>query len=1517
MACTESIAKNVELLITKGHESTFGGGNLDIALERARKYNRDNFNGIPVISWQASKTSREGLIEPVVSSEQKQRLLDAIYERDVALENQQAQRDIDASAIQAGIDNNEYLYSPQEATQEVGEDYITFVQYKEDQLAAAEKAKRTLEHQLQYQTDPIKRDQLRDIKMEMRLLEKQLSQLAENKVEYMFEAINYDLEELAMALATTNVIHDIETVRDKLNFYDDFVDALDDHAEYGEIAGTVRRLLNSQEEALQDKLKNLLNEDIRIQATMRNLNSGDARSKAAKKQLGRAPDYEITVEDLLIAKKDLNTVESKTLGVMSSTTGEGIIPEYLQNKFQDTLQDKTAKVQEFVTRLSVAAKELASSTREDFYALDSDGNKNGFLEGVFSNEWYSALAGRGNLMSMLRSDPKIAYSKLVAWHKKNTDIVDFTKIKAIQDIYGDNPNYKWHFESNDADMSAYETELRQKLGPNFDSTIEEIKARLLNFENFRNDASGNFAQKNIAARNLWDFNKSYSKDTNPEHNRFKYTAEDGNEIETTTRFMSFKDLVFIPKTQTETTTTTPLGRTTKTINSGYYSDRFQSIKNDPKKLAYWQAAKEMSEYVGSVYGEESHGRVSFPKIDLEVMESLILDFDAVRKGQFGRLGKMLSDSARAYKSTFFNKTSKDNTEKDQVTSNQSDHSKAEISRLTEVYMIKGMPKSEARQKATGEVLDNYSGSLDRNLKAWVIEAAMHEARLDVAPIAKNMLDLHSSQLDANGETRKKSVERLEHYINKIILNKSIENSGLGAKLNKDLHKISFLSTTLNQLDQVFTKKKTKVGDEIQGRKLKHLMKWTSKADRRIISELKLLGKNGNPAAEYSFVYEGIGFQKIKDVDTGVTTYHANDKIVNATQFEHAFGKFLKDKIDNTGIGLNMVGIVGGILNTIIYKTLMLSGASGMFNRLEGKNSSLFMDMTGEYWSPGNIDYANDFLGFANAIKISNRFLDPTMTSKGTKIKIFQELLGKLGSLQDRKNEQQRQEDKSQFNTSFLNPFAFAVENPEFKNQGAIILALMADTNVKDNSGNEVPFWDKETGSFSAFQLVNGELNIRPEFSDNVEFGSDMMKGLTAKVENAVSHSQGNYSDNDATLMKSNVWGRAGTMFMTWFPEHFNQRWGTREQAGELNINLTTGKRKALGRNVQTYKASPLTGAVQAIGLLGVSYGMLGIVGAVGGGAIVALGATKMLKNMNRIERLPRDIDHIKVLGNFIHSTLLETVSYPARVGSALPGFKKMKFRNSEVNKNSIGNAGFANTGLTPEEVGAIKATARELAVALNVLAVKVAALALLHPDDDEDEKTRLVQFSNYVQNFTTRMITSISIWTDPSTILSDHTNIAFVTQLHNMMLLMTQITSGDYGKAGKTTKKLIAPKIIKDLMSENPFLTAEYNYDEMRTLTGMAKPLAYVPKIKKSINSGGGVFKKGESDYRKLYNDLKKERREEIDNSFRAEGYTSKEEIRTMRNAQMKDEFPKVSGGLYSLAYKDYLDNKEILDAQK
>src|SRR5690606_2491724 len=142
---------------------------------------------------------------------------------------------------------------------------------------------------------------------------------------------------------------------------------------------------------------------------------------------------------------------------------------------------------------------------------------------------------------------------------------------------------------------TYENELKTKLGPRYKDLLNQILEKLSSFEDYQVDildSNPNYVNRNIATNNIWEFNKNYKADRLNEIIRFEFQDNTYGVY-----FTGFRDLMYIPKEEVAKVINTDFGPSIVLENSGFYTDSFNEIKNNPDKLAYWELIKDISEYI--------------------------------------------------------------------------------------------------------------------------------------------------------------------------------------------------------------------------------------------------------------------------------------------------------------------------------------------------------------------------------------------------------------------------------------------------------------------------------------------------------------------------------------------------------------------------------------------------------------------------------------------------------------------------------------------------------------------------------------------------------------------------------------------------------------------------------------------------------------------------------------------------------------------------------------------------------
>lgn len=1373
----------------------------------------------------------------------------------------------------------EQEYDPNEP---LGDNYFELVNWKNKELEKIEKEKKRLKTILKYRDTSENRAILKNLEAKQKTIENQLQQLSHKEIDYMFHAILEDLYDLELALKSGSM-HDIQNVKEKIDYYREFIKTLPNHPDFKPISEKVVRLEALQSKRNREKLMEELENSDLIKNVLDNLNKDITD-----------PNDKYTIEDLLVANADIPWTDREFLGLISSNTGDTVLPQYLFAKFRTSLMRNTNTATDFVDKLQAYLQKHGAGEREWIYERDSMGGKTGRLIDVFSENWLEEISERNRLLrnyrtSLYETGENISqnYDEIIDWYTSKAVVVDFTRLSAVKDIYGTNPEYAKYFEkSTDEKIARYENNLKKQLGPRFNDVVDQILNKLSKFEELKQDDSIDpiWRNRTIASYNVWEFLDNYKKGlTGP----INYKWEKG----TSSVYFSpeaFSDLTILPINKISKVYYNNEGlREVEETDSGFYNEEYQKILNDPVKLEYWSIMKDMSEYVRDTYGLRDQG-LTYAKIQDAYAERLLQDLDFLKKNpKLKNLKKLFLDGAREYKSFFYEQGTY-STEKG-IRSNYSDTSRVEISKLSKTYILQGMKPKEAYKKARREVLENYTPNLNNAMKAAVLEAAVQNARLETESLSEGLLDVFKSikARDEKGEAtveRVNAISRLEAYIDKVILNRSTKYRDSKDLFGRTISDQGWLEKILTELG----------GDSKVIKQIKEadLTKYLSEADKKILENLRGL-KGGNYSGEFKIETtldgETVTLKRNYDKSQGYF-YTLNSKEITKDEFDELFDEYIDKEISNIGLDLNMAGLLDGVLKSVILSGLGLNPISGIFNRIEGKHSAMIMDLTGEYWTTGNIDHANQFLAFSNLIRLSPFKVPRKYKDKQVQIQILQEVLDRFQVLQDRKRENERVMRSNRMDRNLLNIFQFAVDNPEFKNQGAIMLSVMMDTKIFDNNGNEYKFFDPETMTFPAFNFEEGTISIKPEFSDSFSFNTPEMERMVLKIEDAVSHSQGNYNQHDIMKIKRGVWGRALTTFMTWFPEQVNQRWGTRTTGDELNINLFTGKERRDGRYVEAWKTSKPAFLTFVLTSLGISYGMLGMAGIIGTGIIGAIVYQKFLKKVTA--NTQREVNYIKEMVEFLKSLLIESLNYPSRALNTSDKFR-------------IKNRSFENTTMSEQDIAALRAITRELAIMLSLLSIKLAYGMLRYDDDDDKESSKRMRY-NFVQNQLSRGINALSTYTDPHSLVTDHSRIALLSHLENIWKILDgTLFDPNFEKAKEGFLGFSPlPNILTKgtLPWENKMV-----YDEMTGFTGITPPMKWTQEFIKDFDTGG------EYSAKKDYNEARKEIRDKLKKNAIKKYGSNKNVVKAVVDAKMRLEIgSKPSELTYKEAYAKLIKGEKL-----
>jgi len=1335
--------------------------------------------------------------------------------------------------------NSEFEFASrrdEEPQKPIGDNYGEFVRYKQNQLELIDEQITRLRRDLRntnINTTIDKRQvnlRLRKLQQDKQKISLQLEQLAKNESDIMFHAITEDLKDIKESFDNLLLV-DTQAIGQKIDFYDEFVSGnskeykgeslrVYDNPAFGDIKTTIDELKDLYKNKLLETARKYIEEDIFVQDTLTN--------------------NDVKLDDLLQAQGDINWLEQMFLGITADRTNNTVIPQVIMSQFKQTYARNFTNYIDFARRFNELIKTTGLKDFDFIIEKDSSGNPTGFITDVFSPEWYKILrrfeGATGKFLSDYNADNYKEVTKII---KDNIDVIDFTKLSEVREVYQD--MYPQYFTDSVEASEEYERDIRERLGPRYQDVLNQILDRLARFEEFKVDAqegNPNYIERNIAQNNIWEFNrlvKGRAIDS-----RIPYNYNGGRYG---VYFTGFRDLAFIPKKSSIKAVYTDLGVQAKEVKTGFYNEDFQDIISDPQKLEYWKLVKEMSEYINSTYNLRNHGRLSYPKVQEDYAERFFDSLKDIRQGKFMGGSKILTQAMHQWKGFFFEE-GKHTDEKSNVSPNYFDATGKEIKDLAESYIITGMSREQAYTQARSKVLSGYSTDFNRDILGVVMEATLHNTRLEMQPISEALI----AQFKDLGSERKRAIEKIEYWHEKVILNRGENYRGSSKIEGKSLS--PWFNRAINILSSVpFVKK-------FVNEKSAHFL---TDSEKEVFKGLQQAKELGHPANDFSFKHNDMIFsKKTTEKDNGeidIKFYEGigkDVKEITEDAYNRMFNDYIEQKIKSLGLDFSLAGFIQGVLKTVIYKSLGFNPISGIFNRIEGKHSAMVMDMTGEYWPTGAIDKANQFLSFANIIRMSPNKLLPKDMVKRREIEKFQLFLRQMNTLQDRKNELQKNSQESKFNAGSFNLFALAVDNPEFKNQGGIILSMMYGKEIKDVDGNSHKLFDGN--SLVPYDLVDGNLQLKPKFDTEenranlLDFSGKDITKLKIRMEDAVSRSQGNYDIFDIMMAKRNIWGRAATLFMTWFPEHVNQRFGVNS---ENNVSIFTGKKRRDGRFIAAYKGNKANAAMYALGTLAISYGTLGTVGLAATGALSAIVYQKFLRKIANPQGVKRDVNYAMEMVEFLKSTLIETLNYPGRLLNVSDRLR-------------VKNKSFENTTMSEEEIGALRALTRELAIMLSFLAFKLAVGALAYDDEDDAESPERMRY-NFAQNQLSRAINSLAIYSNPQELVTDNSRVAALSTLSSISKILSAIYDEKQREDLGTNFMNLTPVPRILTKGELPWENKK-NYDEVPSMIGISSPLKWTSDFIKDQATDGEYS--AEKEYKKLRKDARSRYRSELSSQY-------------------------------------------------
>lgn len=1342
-------------------------------------------------------------------------------------------------------------------------------------------------------------------------LENDIKALNNKDEEILHKVIRNDIQQIKEVLESDNA-EDLGTIKKTIDFYKAYYPIFESN---DEIERSLTRLFkegynqkgeyvpSGYDKAIRKKTIRVLKNDPSIKEKLEYLNTSeeqavkDLRKELKRKEVIEEEGDEITIEHLFYRNAD---IDSLIMNFTTITDGyDNILPQVVMNMLNNQQNQELNHVLNLRETIDKLKAENPDIDTNDFF----DENKR--LINIYTTKFSDALQKRykyiNNFWDATKTHQKVdKYQDIISWHKANTDIIDIRKIQDVYTKFGD--KYSEYFEASEEEMQKYEQSIIDRIGTlEWEKMKQRILKQLARYDEMREEFTDPSDFKNftkVVRNNIWEFTKNYFGKGSKEYG---YIREKGVK-QFYTGFYNGESSIglhFIPKDIKE---------------KDFYSKDFKEIAKDDKKYKLWQAYREALIYINQTYYGESFESFYAPKISKSVgekaedvkntlvktvkdsvdnIEEKTLEGVAnITKSPLlagSKLGSILWHEWRSlYHSRLPEEQKKAGNE---IISNNLDNSRAEFKEHRQLVKLNNPKKTDEEiDKMTSDLLaETYSTDIDKSITANLLAASLHQARLKTEPKADMVLqtykNIRTGKDGNNGKIRKNSINKFEHYLKKVIYNNANEvtkEGWWGKSRGKWLYKVGQI------MDKPFLPK-----------------------------TLRKIGKSAKGSYRVFSPQEAL---LVKNIEEYINkNRNENEKI---TFMDAVFSKELKideiqHLIDETGVERNAASIVEGMLRASIIRHLGINPASAVMQRMEGKITNLMEDLRGEFWTPGNIHAAHDMMSYSNfldATQKANPYYD-TADGKIKTMRTFRALIQRIGGLQDRKDELQK---SSKINTTegFITNalFSWSVTKPEFKNQGADMLAIMMDSVIVDDNGVEHPFVNKETKQFTAIDIdATGALIIKEGFKKSFslsdaktsEANKTLLSDIAYKSQLAISQIHGNYSSFDAILAKASIAGKALLTFKTWLPANVIKRWGMFNKNGNIDFNPATGKLKRDGFYIETIKGAPGAMASKFGVDAALAYNMLpssilGWVGVVGGGALAGIMAYKYLKGLRMDHK--SEAEHLKVSALFILETLKNTTTFLPKMLSVAPKSSKIieKLDSYDPMKKA--------ESLTPNQIKAVKTVAMEIAVKLNLLGFKLLFGALLWDDDDPKGSSKR-RYHYFLQNLIWKNIDAIQMYSSPDIVWNTMTETTLINDVLNIYKLADAVSQGEFEDSIDAMKSLTP--IPSDILSvdktdgfqwfKNPF--QENSALDTNPFINITGKYTWVNDMFKNYNTEGMYGM--EKEWREMRKDIALEIDRRFDNTL------NKKELETLKRAVKSWIFMKRPPNLPPKEFRKFIDAQD------
>ena len=1352
----------------------------------------------------------------------------------------------------------------------ITDNFLELVKYKKAQLNQIEKEIKGLNSRNNQKSKELLKEKYIDKKK----LEEQIQELEDpnNDILFMYHSVFTELNSMLEDIEQDNV--DYDKFDQKLQFLRGFIgqeefsifNVLGNDYKYDEETkkdqgyGRLQETLRKVEDKFKESKNNIINKILvksKMEEILQNLNDKNNKDYTkARELLNQNEDYIITEEDLKTVNRDIGTFSKLLLGVDDSTSGGGLVlaTQMIKEEYtstQNSYVNYVASISDKITELKKKIKDTSFLIKKD-----SEGNNTLYLTNLYNNSWNLQKKEFQKSFNKFYFEnnwklKKSQYQKIARDLKNTSIVINPAKLSYFKSLMENNPEfdsrYKQYFIHNDTEMQQYEQNIRNLLGPMYDSYIKELEENIQNFDEHITEtynSNSSYKEQNIYKNNIWEYTRNLDNFDGNISSRLNIgNTSTGTEV----MFNNFKSLSIIPLDKIGDKSTE------------YYDSNFKQEMQDSDKFKLWEEVNKLAEFISETYADN---------LEIQETELMLPWFEESFKSSLAneknyvKLKSKIKENLNTFQNIFRKDTTKDTKDESFIRKNYQNEAKKRIQDLVSLYQAQGISRKEALEKASREVMSQVKeDTLLENLIAAGNLAAQHTARVMTEPNAKLMRQFLVMNNDMSANLQKKfNAWFRAHILNTTpipIEVSSVWNDSIGNK-------------------KIYT---------LQEKKFK-----------REYEKLKEQKPNFNNPITIKETINGVSYNISYDLDVdGGLIFMKDNSPISLQEYQDTYDKYIDAKLSSLGVNLNAMGIVNGLMKLKTASALGLNPISGNFNRVEGLLTNNIIDETGEYWTPGNDILSKRFLMGVNTKTYASKAKWLGITSKD-EITKFKKFIEHFSSIQDKRNELEKAEDKLGFKYEQM-LYDFSQGKPEFKNQGQVILNMLMDLEIEKN-GEKVKFFDGKTINGIILEQ-DGTIFINPDFMDVIgDFNSDLMLDKYNQITTVLNRIHGNYDKNDNLLIKGTLGGRLVIQMKTWMGAHIIQRYGSMQHKGQLNVDLATQGLRQNGRHLKFLKNHPYLAGFSMLAGLSNTYGgtvlgvMLGAsvaipvitVGTIAGYAYAMKGSKTSFK---------ANIQDTYNLAVFLREILLQSLNFLPRTLASVDVLRSAETKSDWLKNRSMNN-------LSEDDVNNMKAIAVELSVQLNMLALKIMLYSIasgLLGADDEDESSTTNVTHNFIQNQLTRLATSIGNWGSTPIIgmVTDAEKIGLLNDLTKILELTYRENKGvkDFLQVG--AKTLGVPTLLMKGIGDGllPFQDKN-NFD----VKGIQKPFKW---------TRDNFFLDDEDRAKKEYRKQREEIREDF-KSIVTEEFTNEDDVKIILDGLMEET---IGNKDKKLSYEETL---EVLD---